>query len=166
LEERFNYLPPENCNFIEFGKFKKEKLNKIRVRITQTIKYWIENFFMFDFVEKESIDLLNNFIEMVKNSNELNYSKILLNTINNISNNENNIKNNKFIEYPKTLIPKKSFFYNYRVSKRIPNLVLNWDSIEIARQITLIEFEIFKNIEPNEVIFIFLLQVFRFQLEY
>jgi son of sevenless-like protein len=157
LEDRFNYLPQENCSFLEFGRFKKEKLNKIRIRIAQTLKNWIENFFKFDFVDEESIKRLNKFIDLVESSNEESMSKLLKNNLKNqyesikISQNNNNV-----IDYPKILLPKKNIFFDkkggYKVKKN-QNKILEWPVLEIARQITLIEFEIFKSIEPREVNF-------------
>jgi len=52
LIERYSLKPKkENFSNEEFSKWKMDVLDKVRLRIVQTIKYWIENFFFLDFDE-------------------------------------------------------------------------------------------------------------------
>lgn len=67
LKIRFNTPPPEGCTELEFAKFKRDVLDRIRLRITQTIKYWLENFFVYDF-DAELLKELGAFIDMMKKS--------------------------------------------------------------------------------------------------
>jgi son of sevenless len=145
LKERFNYPPPKNSTEEEFVTFKKEILNKIRIRIIQAVRYWVENFYKFDFNDQASIEMLEGFIKMVDESNEESYSKLLRNTINNVIEGKSMTKNTKESDYPKIMVPKKSLF-----RKKFTNRMLEWPSMEFARQISLIEFEIFEKIEPKE----------------
>ena len=54
LIERWN-LPPTEAEAADFATFKKEKLEKVRLRVTQTFKYWLENFFQFDWKHNEPL---------------------------------------------------------------------------------------------------------------
>jgi hypothetical protein len=127
-----------------------EENEKIKMRnsliIMNTIKYWITNhFYDFDVV---LILILIQFLNSnsVKNLNLSSTSIKLISTIYfsllNIDNKEiTNFNHEKY--FPPSIIPKKINFKN-------KFYILDWSPIEIARQITIIDFDIFKNIKPNE----------------
>lgn len=70
LIDRFNIPPPKD---IDFSQFKVEKLDKIRLRIIQTLKYWIENFYYFDFDQEMKIKL-NNTLKMINSRSKFKQS--------------------------------------------------------------------------------------------
>jgi len=68
LVERYNLPPPTNCTGEEFAKFKLDILDKVRLRVIQTFKYWIENFYTFDF-DEEALKKINEIILMFNKVN-------------------------------------------------------------------------------------------------
>ncbi|KAF0978870.1 hypothetical protein FDP41_001940 [Naegleria fowleri] len=141
LEERFNY--PPNCPPEEFATFKREVLDKIRLRIINCIKYWIENFFVFDF-DNEMMQILNRFIEMVKKSNQNALASVLEKAIDRVKNNDSG-KVITQVKCPEVLKLKKGLF-----NKKKEYNILDYPLLEVARQICLIDYAMFKTIEPKE----------------
>ena len=162
LVERYNIPPPikiqnnfDESSNEEFLKFKFEKLDKVRLRVTQTLRYWIENFFIFDFDEKmkEKIENFMKLISTIKGGNA--HKKILTNSIEKAISFQNEKKkdlkklkmNSDF--YPMIEKPKFQFFLT-KTKKSNLHSILQWPSIEIARQITNLNFKKFSSIEPKE----------------
>jgi len=85
LEDRFNIPPPVGTTFEEFALFKRDTLDKIRLRVTQSVKYWLENFFKFDFIDKEMMEKVTGFIDMMEKSKGEALAKMLRQTIKNVS---------------------------------------------------------------------------------
>ncbi|EFC43486.1 rasGEF domain-containing protein [Naegleria gruberi] len=141
LEERFNY--PPNCPPEEFATFKREILDKVRLRIINSIKYWIENFFVFDF-DSEMMQFLSKFIEMVRKSNQNALAKVIENTLERVKNNDSGKVITK-VECPEILKLKKKVF-----SKKKTYSILDYPLQEVARQMSLIDYTMFKKIEPKE----------------
>lgn len=146
LIQRFNIPPPENCTFEEFAEFKAEKLDKIRLRVISAIKYWLENFYLFDFgVDEEIRNKVNDFIELTKNSNAQALSTMLSNTMKKVStNSDSGIIQNK-LKCPPIMSIKRNVF-----NKGKKFGIMDYPLLEIARQMTLIDFEQFSKIEPKE----------------
>jgi hypothetical protein len=142
LVERYNIPPPQNCSNEEFSQFKSEKLDKIRIRVTQTLKYWIQHFFVYDFDEtmKEKVKEFIKNISSVKGGSA--HGKILTGILEMVQHPSSSIEM-KF-EFPAIEKPKFQLFSN-----RNPTLFV-WPSLEIARQITLINFKMFQRIEGKE----------------
>ncbi|KAL9646639.1 hypothetical protein ABK040_010751 [Willaertia magna] len=140
LSNRFNVPPPQNE---DFNLFKREKLDKIRLRVVNSIKYWIENFFLFDF-DHEFINLLNEFIEMIKKSNQQSFATLLTRTLEKVKNNEEN-KVQTQMKCPEVLKIKRNVFNRKKTFH-----IMEYTLLEVARQITLIEYNIFRKIEPKE----------------
>ena len=88
LKNRFNYPPPKTQikskkDADEFFEFKKNVLDAIRLRIIQTLKYWLEKFYKLDFLyDKKLLDALNDFILEMDKAGCSNMSSILKSTIN------------------------------------------------------------------------------------
>jgi len=57
--------PPPNQTKEDFAKWKVEQLDKVRLRISSTFKYWIENFYSFDFVDERMKDQIDKVIKMM-----------------------------------------------------------------------------------------------------
>jgi son of sevenless len=160
LEERFNFPPPEECITNEdFLEFKKIYLDSIRLRIVQMVKYWLENFYRLDFNEKEAMDHLFNFLEMMEKSKGESFAKKLKMTVNlqkkelyleemkkTDINNTSEVQ--KLTNTPKILLPRRKTILLKK--KDFLEKILNWPPLEISRQISLIEFEMFEKIEPKE----------------
>eukprot|EP01080_Neovahlkampfia_damariscottae_P003929 gene3929-7139_t len=151
LIERYNIPPPLFCNSNDdFLKFKFEKLDKIRLRVTQTLKFWIENFYVFDFDEKMKIKFDEFLYSIEKIKGGIAHKKILINSLEKAKLKfDSSIESKSSISnlYPPIEKPKYQFFGKKNL---FSNSVLNWPSIEIARQITKINFDIFQSIEPKE----------------
>jgi son of sevenless len=140
LVERFNVPPKIGASFEEFALFKKETLDKIRLRVTNTLKYWIEKFFIFDFHEEEMKEKLNQVIEMMEKSNGSSYAKVIKKALENaLSSDTGKIETN--IQMLKTITLKKKGLFSKKKKSLDP--ILEYELQEIARQITLIEFEYF-----------------------
>lgn len=80
LIERFNLPPPPGCSELQFARFKKEKLEKVRLRVTQAVKFWLEKFFLFDFDEK-MIQKVEQLIDMMDKSQASAYARMLRQTL-------------------------------------------------------------------------------------
>jgi hypothetical protein len=154
LMERFNIPPPEGLSPEELAQWKVDKLDKIRLRVSSTIKYWIENFYLFDFNANEKmIDHVNNAVAMMdKCKGGKIFSGVIQRAMNKAKDDsESTNVSNQRIEFPpieKPLIKKKTLFGGKEKEAR--HKVLTWPSIEIARQLTLIEYAAFIQIEPKE----------------
>jgi len=117
LEERFNIPPPTNVTHEEFALFKRDILDKIRLRVTQSVKYWLENFFKFDFNENEMMEKLNSFIDMMEKSKGEALAKMLKQTIKNQSDSGNSGTIKAELECPKIQFPKKGSFFAKKKKK-------------------------------------------------
>lgn len=101
---------------------------KIRNRIIKIIKYWLDHY-PFDF-DKDLKDKLEEFKILLKKSKSEEFIPILEKPM---------IQKEILIEYPKSII-------NISKSEEL----LDWNEKEIARQLTLMEMDLFKKITPNE----------------
>jgi len=145
LVERFNIPPQSEITFEEFGVWKKEKLDKVRLRVTSTFKYWLENFYLFDFSDEEMLKKFNEIIDMMDKSNSPAFANMLRRTLEKVQGDQTTgvVKNE--VKCPDILKPKRGIFSR---SKKLD--VLNYPLMEIARQITLMDFDSFAKIEPKE----------------
>jgi hypothetical protein len=137
---RWNTLPqlPSQFPKDDFISWRNENLNIIRIRCTAFVRRWMEKHFL-DFETEEALSLLQQFIDMVKKTeNRLgdqlskgrDVAQYML-TVKKIAPDTS--------KYPKSIIPEEN-----------RQFLQNWDPVEIARQITLHEFEMFSKIEPYE----------------
>lgn len=158
LVDRFNMPPQFGLTKEEFAKWKVDTLDKIRLRISSTFKYWIENFYHFDFVDekmKESVDEVVKMMDSIKGGKT--YASIIQRSIAKAQE-ENTKVVTKKETFPPILYPplerrKSSSFFGTKtieVKPKFKNPILVWPSMEIARQLSLIDFENFAKIQPKE----------------
>jgi len=138
----------ENFSNEEFSKWKMDVLDKVRLRIVQTIKYWIENFFFLDFDEdfikkaKDFIDLLN---KLKGDKKENPHATIIIRALEKVAQEAGTGVKQSDVKYPPIIKPPKGLFI-----KRKKERILEWPALEVARQICLVDYESFKAIEPKE----------------
>jgi hypothetical protein len=149
LVERYNIPPPSGCTHEEFAKFKTDRLDRVRLRVTQTIKYWIENFYVYDYDEemKAKVEDLMAMMDKIKGGPA--HKKILTNSIGKVQSEDTGTIQGD-LKCPPIEKPKTKFNLFAKKDKNPINPILQWPTIEIARQITLIDFDQFKLIEPKE----------------
>eukprot|EP01080_Neovahlkampfia_damariscottae_P009809 gene9809-2134_t len=150
LNLRYNTIPKTEEEFKQFSIFQKKKLHPIRIRITQIIKHWIEKHFI-DFDSK----LLKRVIEFCNEMKETKSENLAISiekTIKkmkqkSLSRTLSIYKTNQALNYEKPIIPPN--LMNKNGIKTVSN-ILDWPSKELARQISLIEFNLFKQIHYDE----------------
>lgn len=138
LVQRYNFPPPPRCTLEEFMKFKKDKLDRIRIRVTQAIKYWLEHHF-YDF-DSELLECFHSGLIMMENSKGEAFAKMLRGTFSKIQKDTAEIRST-------ASAPKPMFPLTMKIIKRS---ILKWPELEIARQMALLDFEIFSRIRPKE----------------
>lgn len=149
LIARYN-LPPPNAKTItksEFTKWQEEVLQQVRLRVTQVIKFWIENHYHDFENDSELLEKVKKLSLIMENTQGKHFATQLLNSIKrqqslNNSNVEVFVKIETVVKYPKKYRPGKDDLSKFDI--------LDWPSAEIARQITLIEYNMFKAIKPKE----------------
>jgi hypothetical protein len=163
----------------------------IQLRVCNTLKYWIENYW-FDFEEKSLLDKLLEFVEFMRTNNEklANVVRVPLNRKINGQDAKDSVIPDKKVNQPrpKPLIPKiivserskrpsnstsdASLVNLNQVQKDRPSSITNWginfklrvseergediklkltdfEPLETARQLTLVEFELFTAIKVS-----------------
>src|SRR5690606_39019786 len=139
LIARYNIAPPnKDITKKDFAQWYHTVLNRVRARITQVLKHWLEKHF-YDFDE----ELLKKLIEfsdgiMMKTNGEA-YAASIKKTLEKVR--KTQASNQKIFigNCPKPQMPTKGGDLS----------ILEWPPTEVARQITLIEYEMFKGIEPK-----------------
>jgi son of sevenless-like protein len=134
----------------EFSEWKVEKLDKVRIRIASVLKYWIETFWHFDFETDKSMQ--KQVDEAIQMMNKIQGGITYANVVNRALNKAKDESSNLIIttpKYPAIEKPpvRKTLFGKQEAPK---NRILVWPVVEIARQMTLIEFTNFILIEPKE----------------
>jgi len=146
LVERFNMPPPRpDISFEDFALFKKNNLDKVRLRVTSTLKYWMESFFVFDFSDAEMLKRITEVIDMMEQSNSGALANMLRRTLDKMQSDNDSGRVKTEVKCPDLLKPKKSFF-----GKKKAFGILDYPLMEVARQLTLIDFDVFAKIEPKE----------------
>jgi son of sevenless len=158
LVERYNIPPPVACTVSEFTAFQKEKLNKVRIRCVTTFKFWIENYYHDDF-EKDDLmkQKLNQFFDdLEKIKGGLAHKKPIQNAMaKQESPDAVDLRKTRNIDpkkCPKIEKPGKLLKIGGRDDITFTHPILEWPSIEIARQIALYAYSSFKKIEPKEML--------------
>jgi son of sevenless-like protein len=152
LSDRFNTPPPPNVTHEEFAVFKEDVLAPIRLRVTSAIKYWVENFYTFDFRGNEDqLRRLDVFIQMVENSNSGSLAKVIKRSIEKVV--EDVLE--KIMRVPSPMrTPSIRTLRKIPTLKKTPrgpkSILKNYHRKEIARQLALIDFEMFSKIEAKE----------------
>lgn len=135
---------------IQFMRWKTEKLDKVRIRIVKTVTSWIENFYTYDFDDEmnQKLDELLTMMKKVKNGAAL--AKTIENKLENAKGGSSGVIKGQQEKYPEVLQPQTGGGGLFGKKSKITNKLLIWPSLEIARQITLIDYEFFKSIQPKE----------------
>ncbi|KAG2382126.1 hypothetical protein C9374_005918 [Naegleria lovaniensis] len=149
LIARYN-LPPPNAKTItksEFTKWQEEVLQQVRLRVTQVVKFWIENHYHDFENDSELLEKVKKLSTIMENTQGKHFATQLLNSIKRQQSLNNNnvevfVKIETAVKYPKKYRPGKDDLSKFDI--------LEWPSSEIARQITLIEYNMFKAIKPKE----------------
>jgi len=150
LISRYNLPPPNSKTIskIEFAKWQEEVLQQVRLRVTQVIKFWIENHYHDFENDTELLEKVKKLSTIMENTQGKHFATQLLNSIkrqqslDGNSNVEVFVKIEKAVKFPKKYKPGKDDLGKFDI--------LEWPSAEIARQITLIEYNMFKSIRPKE----------------
>jgi len=147
LFERFNMPPPKNSSHEEFAHFKKNQLDRVRTRVTQTYKYWIENFYLYDFgVDPEALKKIEGIAQNMEKCNAAHLAKMINSAVEKMRKEDSSGRVRSDLKCPPPLLPKKSLFGG----KSKKTEIMKWPLLEVARQITMIDFAIFSKIEPKE----------------
>ncbi|KAL0491641.1 RasGefJ [Acrasis kona] len=170
MADRYETPPPQgpNITFSEFEQFRDQFLFPMRFRVCEVIKYWINNHsydfrsdsklkrkfsdFIEQHVAKTKFDHLADNLRLALDGNFFNHQIDSLNQITAFTKKRDTFSNQKFATKKIMVdsglpLPKiKSKFKDLLGADQI----LDWPSLEIARQITLIEFDLFENIQPKE----------------
>eukprot|EP01080_Neovahlkampfia_damariscottae_P008145 gene8145-12606_t len=113
------------------------ELIPIRLKILQLLKLWIEQHF-YDFLD-EKVELnLMNFIKIMENTNGKKYANTIQKTFEKMKLNDSK------------KLKEKSILSNLNFKKR--NSIFEWSLKDVAKQITMREYLIFKNIKPSECV--------------
>ncbi|KAL9647807.1 hypothetical protein ABK040_001333 [Willaertia magna] len=150
LINRYNLPPPnpKGISKLDFSSWQEEVLQQVRLRITQLVKYWLENHY-YDFEnDNELVEKVKKLSSIMERTQGKHFSTQILNSLKrqqslDVARNEIAfVKIEKPIEYPK----------KYKIGKDdlLKFDILSWPSAEIARQMTLIEYSMFKSIRPKE----------------
>jgi len=138
---RFFTPPPEELTIEQFGDWQKVHLQKTRLLVAKLIKSWMENHF-YDFDDdKELVSKLAKFINMMKQTKGDYFAKSLQQCLIKMKSKDPNQSNLEIdiSKCPKSILPKQ-----------VSNEIFDWSEKEIARQISLMEFDLFSKIEPKE----------------
>ena len=143
LRERFIVPTPHNLSPMEIDYFERMKTIPIHLRVVNVLKHWVEKYF-YDF--ENDPDLVNEFYDFIdtqiaQSTRLANAGKQLRKLIEKkISNAKKEVVITPGI-MPKVELPKNDVEVEG---------ILDFPEIEIARQFTLCEFELFRAIQPKE----------------
>lgn len=116
----------------------KTELIPMRLRITQMIKFWIEKY-SYDF-DQDVITKLTEFCSLMKKTNGESFSNTIEKALQKVSVSSSSIfKQPRSEKGPKILKPPKK-----------TDNIFEWPIKEVARQLTLKEFNMFRKIQPKE----------------
>lgn len=138
LIQRYNYPYKNSISDIEY----KMTYLPIQIRIINIMKQWIEQY-IYDFDENTISNIKEFLIKVVKKDHPAHVGS-LLDLLNNRTSFVNYTNLYLPLKEPKPIVPKNIFSMN-----------LTWEDIddeELARQFTLIEFDIFKKIRITELL--------------
>lgn len=149
LMDRYMLPPPTpDISPHEFAKWNREVLKPTRLRIVQILKYWMENQWRNDFEEDEQlVKKVEDFCEVMEKTNGAAYSRQLRRTLERMQQDRS-----KATQQFKETLPPPIYPKNYAKIKSSGGTlkILDLNPKEIARQLTLLEFDIFRNIRTSE----------------
>ncbi|KAJ3442599.1 guanine nucleotide exchange factor [Anaeramoeba flamelloides] len=147
IKQRYLIKPPGGLKKNAKILYTEKIIKKIKLKIITVLNSWIRSYF-FDF--KENPDLCEKMLQFIDTTilkdEEMKRSGIMIKAIlNKMLKNDGQLSNthkytNKMREMPKPILPKDINNFSF----------MDIDRIEITRQITIYEFEIFKSIQSRE----------------
>lgn len=144
LLARYNTAPPKNdISKQEFAKWYSEILKQIRLRVTQVVKYWLENHF-YDYNDEDLVKKLQDLIALMEKTEGGAYAKQLARAL------DKKLQDKKLGTQVNvcSTIPAPVLIRGFQKGKTYP--ILDWPSKEIARQLCLLEYSRFREIKPSE----------------
>lgn len=129
-------------------RFRQEYTKPVKMRVINVIKSWVKNHY-YDFERHPTLlSSLNSFLDEISNND-----KVLIPLIRSIRNliQQKSSQNNE-LEFTLYKPPPPSFLLSSKHNESEKIDILTLHPIEFARQLTLIEFEIFRAIKPSELI--------------
>lgn len=147
LIERFNVSPPEGLTNDQMCLWAEKKQKPVRLRVLNVLKLWIE-MFVFDDEDLQLMQQIKSFIKTTVNQSIPAATEQLLK---HIEKREHSVATHRRPTGPKLVAPSSS-------GGLFPILPKNWrklkfldlDPLELARQLTLIESQIYTMIRPQE----------------
>eukprot|EP01103_Thecamoeba_quadrilineata_P013977 TRINITY_DN4029_c0_g1_i2.p1 TRINITY_DN4029_c0_g1~~TRINITY_DN4029_c0_g1_i2.p1 ORF type:complete len:920 (-),score=181.35 TRINITY_DN4029_c0_g1_i2:173-2932(-) len=146
LINRFNIQPPSDCSSAQLERFKKYKQRPIRLRVCNTLKWWILKH-EYDFKDVELVKKLESFLTGPLIS--LGYEDV--------SQRLQNLLKKQILHARNYKLPQMVMdpINGSRLSRRgigfaSSMALFHYDPSEVAKQLTAIEFEYFQAIQPNE----------------
>jgi hypothetical protein len=162
LADRYETPPKEGCSIKEFTEFRDNFLFPMRLRVCQVLKYWIENH-SYDFRNNTKLcrkysDFIEQHVAKTKFGHLADNLRIYLDSCTRKRDTFRAQRiSGKLILGVKAQLPPAMTPSRLRTFMRLPKAnkeemsgVLEWPSMEIARQMTLIEYQIFEKIQPKE----------------
>ncbi len=145
--------PPFGLTELQFVAFMKRHIAPMRLKIATILKYWVEVYYREDFEYDEPVLSKLKLFTSAKIAKDYNKHAqeilILIKTYEDVGMPIAMHTTSDKVELPKPLVTKK-FTQSFLMSD--PKAILELDPIEVARQITLVEFSIFCKIRPRETI--------------
>jgi len=144
LENLFN-APQSPAGSVDDPEFVKNR-NTVRLRIVNVLKTWLGRKHCFDLIGEESnpkiIEKIRRFIQLIEDSGLKSHADLLKHSLEKLKSNEEV----NFVSTQKA--PEPIILVNVTDSSTLT--LTDIDPVELARQITLIEFDLFKKILPKE----------------
>ncbi|KAI8902868.1 ras guanine nucleotide exchange factor domain-containing protein [Globomyces pollinis-pini] len=157
LFKRYDITPPSGLNQRKFEIYMDKKVVQVRLKVCHVLLYWMQNHFEEDFVDNENLILkFRDFISKKVTFDFENMALQILETLEKKLSEHDHAKVLATIIYEKTAFPR-SILPSARFGADPLTLLqsdgrafLDIDPLEIARQLTLIEFELYGKVQPYE----------------
>ncbi|KAJ2999907.1 hypothetical protein HDV02_001426 [Globomyces sp. JEL0801] len=157
LFKRYDITPPSGLNQRKFEIYMDKKVVQVRLKVCHVLLYWMQNHFEEDFVDNENLILkFRDFISKKVTFDFENMALQILETLEKKLSEHDHAKVLATIIYEKTAFPR-SILPSARFGADPLSLLqsdgrafLDIDPLEIARQLTLIEFELYGKVQPYE----------------
>lgn len=158
LFKRYEITPPYGLNQRMFEIYLDKKVVQVRLKVCHVLLYWIQNHFEEDFVDNEYLIL--RFRDFINKKVAPDFEHMAVQVLETL---EKELEKSTMIPQPVTvnLEREKTFPKPILVSARFgydplaalqtdPRAFLEIDPIEMARQLTLVEFELFSKVQSYE----------------